>query len=81
VQPEVSLRNGAGVESRRYDADLPDGASFLVRGLLQAENNAGILGRLYPGHSWSGRELVIYVTSKSHGQAPSRAVAETSKGQ
>ncbi len=86
VQPEVSLRNGPGVETRRYDADLPDGASFLVRGLLQDhnkadENQAGILARLFPGHSWNGRELVIYVTTKPHGRAPSSAVAETTRGQ
>jgi Flp pilus assembly protein CpaB len=81
VQPEVSLRNGAGVETRRYDADLPDGASFLVRGLLHDQNDAGILARLYPGHSWSGRELVIFVTARSHGQAPSPAVAQANRGQ
>jgi Flp pilus assembly protein CpaB len=81
VQPEVSLRNGPGVETRRYDADLPDGSSFLVRGLLQDPNNAEILARLYPGHSWSGRELVIYVTARSRGQAPSSAVAQTGRGQ
>ena len=81
VQPEVSVRNGPGVETRRYDADLPDGSSFLVRGLLQDADNAEILARLFPGHSWSGRELVIYVTARSHGQAPSSAVAQTGRGQ
>jgi Flp pilus assembly protein CpaB len=81
VQPEVSVRNGPGVETRRYDADLPDGSSFLVRGLLQDPNNPEILARLFPGHSWSGRELVIYVTARSHGQAPSSAVAQTGRGQ
>lgn len=80
VQPEVSLRNGPGVETRRYDADLPDGSSFLVRGLLQDPNNTEILARLFPGHSWSGRELVIYVTARSHGQAASSAVAQTGRG-
>lgn len=80
VQPEVSLHNGQGVETRRYDADLPGGASFLVRGLLQNQNNAEILARLFPGHSWNARELVIYVTTKPHGQVPSTAVAETSRG-
>jgi Flp pilus assembly protein CpaB len=81
VQPEVSVRNGSGVETRRYDADLPDGSSFLVRGLLQDPNNPEILARLFPGHSWSGRELVIYVTARSLGQAPSSAVAQTGRGQ
>ncbi len=78
VQPEVSLGHGAGMETRHYDADLPDGASFLVRGLLQGQND--VLERLFPGHSWSGRELVIYVTARSH-RKPSPAVAQTSRGQ
>jgi hypothetical protein len=65
VQPEVSLRSGPGVETWRYDADLPGGASFLVRGLLQDQKNDEILGRLFPGHSWNGRALVIYVTTRT----------------
>lgn len=81
VQPEVSLRDGPGVETRRYDADLPDGSSFLVRGLLQDPNHAEILARLFPGHSWSGRELVIYVTARSHSHAAASAVAQTGRGQ
>lgn len=81
VQPEVSLRSGPGVETWRYDADLPGGSSFLVRGLLQDRNNSEILARLFPGHSWNGRELVIYVTTRPHGQAPSTAVAATSRRQ
>jgi Flp pilus assembly protein CpaB len=81
VQPEVSLRSGPGVETWRYDADLPDGTSFLVRGLLQDQSNSEILARLFPGHSWNGRELVIYVTTRPHGQAPSTAVAATSRRQ
>ena len=79
VQPEVSLRNGTDVETRRYDADLPSGVSFLVKGLMQDQNNSGILSRLYPGHSWTGRELVIYVTTPSHGAVPSPSVAQTSR--
>ncbi len=80
VQPEISLRRGPGVESRRYDADLPDGGSFLVSGLLKDLNDAKILARLYPGHAWSGRELVIFVTTRSHGQVPP-AVAQTTRRQ
>ncbi len=81
VQPEISLRHGPGVESRRYDADLPDAGSFLVRGLLTNQNDARILARLYPGHTWSGRELVIFVTTRSRAQVPTTAVAQTSRGQ
>jgi Flp pilus assembly protein CpaB len=81
VQPEVSLRNGSGVETRRFDADLPDGASFLVKGLFEEQNEAGILPRLYPGHVWNGRELVIYVTARSHGTIPASSVAQSSRRQ
>ena len=88
VAPEISLRQGPGLETRRYDADLPDGGSFLVRGLLGhpnsengAQNEAGILARLFPGHAWSGRELIIFVTARPAGQIPSPAVAQTTRGQ
>ncbi len=81
VQPEFSLRNGSGVETRRYDADLPDGVSFLVKGLLKEQNEAGILPRLYPGHAWNGRELVIYVTARSRGTVSASSVAQSSRRQ
>jgi pilus assembly protein CpaB len=81
VHPEVSLRQGQGVETRLFDADLPDGSSFLVRGLLEDPSDPAILARLFPGHSWSGRELVIYVTARPHGSGPSPAMAQTSRGQ
>ena len=82
-QPEISLSGGPGVETRSYDADLPDGGSFLVRGLLgtahdSEQKNDEILARLFPGHTWSGRELVIFVTARPGGRASPSAVAETS---
>jgi Flp pilus assembly protein CpaB len=81
VHPEVSLRQGQGVETRLFDADLPDSSSFLVRGLLEDPSDPAILARLFPGHSWSGRELIIYVTTRPHGSGPAPAVAQTSRGQ
>jgi Flp pilus assembly protein CpaB len=81
VQPEVSLHNGVDAETRRYDADLPSGASFLVKGLIEDQDNTAILSRLYPGHSWTGRELVIYVTARSHGTIPASSVAQSSRRQ
>ena len=80
VQPEISLIHGHGIETRRYDGDLADSGSFLVKGLLNDSNNSSVWAKLFPGHSWSGRELVIYVTARSAGQPP-HAVAETSRGQ
>ncbi len=81
VQPEISLRHGAGVESRRYDAEVPNGGNFLVKGLFKEQSEANILGRLFPGHAWNGRALVIFVTSRTSGQAPPSAVAQTNRGQ
>jgi hypothetical protein len=82
VEPEISLREGPGVETHRYDADLPDGGSFLVRGLLghahdSEPNDARILTRLFPGHTWGGRELVIFVTARPGGPLSPSAVAQT----
>lgn len=78
IQPEFSRRTGSGVETRRYDADLPGGASFLVKGLVQEQNDPAILSRLYPGHAWNGRELVIYVTARPQG-ANTSSVAQSSR--
>jgi Flp pilus assembly protein CpaB len=81
VQPEISLRHGPGVETHRYDAELPNGGSFLVKGLFREQSDASVLGRLFPGHAWSGRALVIFVTARTGGQAPPSAVAQTNRGQ
>jgi hypothetical protein len=81
VHPEVSLRQGQGVETRLFDADLPDGSSFLVRGLLEDPSDPALLARLYPGHSWNGRELVIFVSTRPFGSGPSPDVAQTHRGQ
>jgi hypothetical protein len=34
-----------------------------VSGLLKDQGDRKVLERLYPEHSWGGRELVILVTS------------------
>ena len=81
VQPEISLRHGPGVESHRYDAALSNGGSFLVKGLFQGQGDQSILARLFPGHGWSGRTLVIFVTARTSGQAPPSAVAQTYRRQ
>lgn len=81
VKPEISLQRSGGVETRKYDANLPDAGSFLVQGLLEEQSDRGILDRLFPGHSWSGRQLVILVTSRAQQQAPASAFAQTHRGQ
>src|SRR5262249_19329567 len=78
VRPEITLENGGGVETRRLNADLPEGGSFLVRGLLNDPEGAKILSRLYPGHAWNDRELIIFVNARA-AQTSSPAVAQTSR--
>jgi Flp pilus assembly protein CpaB len=79
VKPEISLRREEGVETRKYDADLPDGASFLVKGLLAAQSDRQILDRLYPGHAWGSREMVIFVSSGAHKHTATSAFAQTQR--
>jgi Flp pilus assembly protein CpaB len=79
VKPEISLRREEGVETRKYDADLPDGASFLVKGLLAAQSDRRILDRLYPGHAWGSREMVIFVSSGAHKHTATSAFAQTQR--
>lgn len=81
VAPEISVRGGQGVETRRYDANLPDDGSFLVRGLLRDQGDAHILERLFPGHAWNGRQLVIFVSSKVRKPVPGSAYAAANRGQ
>jgi Flp pilus assembly protein CpaB len=62
VRPEIRFERGKAVETRQYFGGVRDGESFLVRGLLP-DTDKQALEQLYPGHSWSGRQLVILVTS------------------
>jgi Flp pilus assembly protein CpaB len=80
VKPEITLQREEGLETRKYDADLPDGASFLVQGFLKTPSEHGLLDRLYPGHSWSGRELVIFVTTRGRRQRSTTALAQSNRG-
>ena len=65
VRPEISLPSGAGVSTRKYDAGLPEGSSFLVQGWLKNAADAGTLEHLFPGHSWEHRQLVVLVTART----------------
>jgi hypothetical protein len=80
VKPEISLRHGDGVETRKYAAGLRDDGSFLVQGLLKDQNDRQVLDRLYPGHSWNGRQLVILVTSRGARPAATAALAHPHRG-
>ena len=79
VHPEVSLRQNAGVETRVYDAALPETSSFLVTGLFAGASDSGVLSRLYPGHVWAGRELIIFVSAAPRPVVPSPSLAQSSR--
>ena len=77
VRPDLDLRVGDAVETRQYEDRLPAGSSFLVTGILNATRDRKSLERLFPGHSWGERRLLILVTS--HPSA-SQMSAETTGG-
>jgi pilus assembly protein CpaB len=64
VKPEISRARGGGMETRQYATGLRDDGAFLVSGLLSDQGDRAALERLYPGHSWNDRQLVILVTSR-----------------
>jgi pilus assembly protein CpaB len=79
VKPEISVASGGGVATRKYDAGLPDESSFLVKGFLKNPADQKTLERLFPGHSWEHRQLVIFVTTRSL-KSSTVAVAKTNRG-
>jgi Flp pilus assembly protein CpaB len=81
VRPEITLQRGDATLTRKYAGDLPDSGSFLVKGILQDQNDRKCLETLFPGHSWMGRDLVILVTSRVLKQVPGSAFAQTNRGQ
>jgi hypothetical protein len=81
VRPEITLLRGDAAVTRKYAGDLPDGGSFLVKGILQDENDRKCLDTLFPGHSWTGRDLVILVTSRVLKPVPGTAFAQSNRGQ
>jgi Flp pilus assembly protein CpaB len=81
VRPEITLQRGDAAVTRKYAADLPDGGSFLVKGILEDQNDRKCLDTLFPGHSWTGRDLVILVTSRVVKPVPGSAFAQTNRGQ
>jgi len=81
VKPEISFQRGGGLETRQYATDLQDEGAFLVSGLLNDQGDRQVLKRLYPGHSWNGRQLVILVTSHDVKQSATAALAHTNRRQ
>lgn len=80
VTPEISVPSGHGVETRQYDAELPEGASFLVEGLTSEKTEQHVLERLFPGHTWTNRNVVILVTQQSAAQPAVSTLLGRSEG-
>jgi Flp pilus assembly protein CpaB len=80
VTPEISIPSGDGVETRQYDAAMADGGSFLVQGFGRDASGRRALERLFPGHSWANREVVILVTSEARKPVPVSAQVRTPGG-
>jgi hypothetical protein len=81
VQPEITLQRGDGMETRQFAAGVGGDGAFLVSGLLKDQGDRQLLERLYPGHSWNGRQLVILVSSRDATRSAGGAVAATNRRQ
>ncbi len=81
VRPEITLQRGDATLTRKYAGALPEGGSFLVKGIVQDQSDRKALDILFPGHSWAGRDLVILVTSRVLKPVAGSAFAQTNRGQ
>jgi hypothetical protein len=80
VKPEISLPSGAGVETRKYEAGMPEGCSFLVKGWLKNPAYPKTLEHLFPGHSWERRQLVVLAPARLINSSSAAAVVRTDRG-
>jgi len=80
VAPELSQQRGTGVETRRFDAAVAQDGGFLLKGLIEDRGDSGPAAKLFPGHSWSGRELVVLVIARSPGRLATSG-AKSNRGQ
>jgi hypothetical protein len=78
VAPEISIGTGDGIETNRYQADLPANGSFLIEGILEGRDRAA-LEKLFPGRSWANRALAIFVTAGT-AKPVAAAVAQSNRG-
>jgi pilus assembly protein CpaB len=79
VAPEISVGKADGIETNRFQADLPANGSFLIEGILEGAGDRVALEKLFPGHSWSDRALIIFVTAGT-AKPVAAAVAQSSRG-
>ena len=63
VRPEISVPSGSGVATRKFDAGMSEGTSFLVDGWFKGPADAMTLDHLFPGRNWEQRQMVVLVTA------------------
>lgn len=79
LTPQISAPNGHGVETREYDANVPEGATLLVEGLTKEQNGREVVEHVFPGRSWRDRDLVIFVRQQGGHAAPVSADRRSSE--
>jgi len=80
IEPEVSRASGPGVETTRYQASLAGAGTFLIEGLLGQPGDRAALEKLFPGHTWADRSLVIIVSAQPDRSAVS-VLPQSNRGQ
>jgi Flp pilus assembly protein CpaB len=79
VKPQAGVPNA--LDAERYDAGLPDISSFLVQSSGNDSSGQNWAAKLFPGHSWEHKHLVIFVSTQIIQQTSPVAVARTDRGQ
>jgi len=79
VAPEISIGTAEGIETNRYQANVPASGSFLIEGMLEGARDRAALEKLFPGHSWNNRDLAIFVTA-GIAKPAAAAVAQSNQG-
>jgi len=73
VKPRIGASNGPELQ-------LPEASSFLLESRANDPTDQNSLARLFPGHSWEHKHLVIFVSARAIQGTSSEAVASTDRG-
>lgn len=79
VKPEVDIPDALGIATIKYDVGLPDASSFLLERSANDPSGDGSAARLFPGHSWEHRHLLIFVSARILQQQSQAAVARAGR--
>jgi Flp pilus assembly protein CpaB len=76
VRPKTGVQGTSA--KNEYEAELPNISSFLVQGFAGDSAGQNAAARLFPGHSFEHKQLVIFVSARSIQQTPD-AVARSDR--